>query len=248
MLTEVQQQVLDGALLGDGNLSCRYKNAELRYISKYEEHVKFISNYFKNYLTLKSLTSKTIIHPKTNNPYTSYKLRTKQCKDWTPQYYRWYGQNNHKEIPQDLIITPLICLIWYIGDGTLSKGKRQGQEIKLCTNSFNKQKLENILIPQMKGFEAYLRHVEKDSYHIIIPRRKIKQFLTYIGDCPIQDYKYKWSYEEYKNKMSNKNYKQYEQRLITMYNSGTTYYKVAKYFNMDPSLVRHYLKKHGIIK
>lgn len=247
MLNKNQKQVLDGAMLGDGHLSCRYKNAELRYVSSIENHVKLIKNYFINYMPVKGLSAKTLIHPKTNNAYTSYKLRTKQHEDFTKEYYRWYGLNNHKEIPNDLILTPLICLIWYIGDGTLSKCKRRGQELRLCTNSFNKQKLEQVLIPQLQDFDAYLRHVYNEQYHIIIPHRSINMFLQYIGDCPIEEYKYKWNFEEYKYNMTFRNYKQYEQDIIEQYKMGHTYYKIAKNFNMVPSLVRYYLKKNDII-
>lgn len=248
MLTDIQMQVLDGAMLGDGNLSCRHKNAELRYTSKSKEHIEFIGNYFKNYLCPKSYSVKTYIHPKTDNSYTSYKLRTSQNVDLTVQYYRWYGTNNHKEIPLNLVLTPLTCLIWYIGDGTLSNGGR-GQELKLCTNSFNVDKLNQIVIPQLQDFNAHTRKLSDhtNQYHVIIPHRKIKDFLTYIGPNPIQDYAHKWKYSEYKNKMSFRNYKQQEQTIIDLYrHQNITYYRIAKMLNMDPSLVRYYLKKNNI--
>ena len=50
LLNEDQKQAIDGAMLGDGHLSCRYKNAELRYVSSIENHVKLIKNYFINYI------------------------------------------------------------------------------------------------------------------------------------------------------------------------------------------------------
>lgn len=248
MLTKIQKQVLEGAMLGDGNLSCRNKNAELRYTSSIENHIKLITNYFLNYTTPHSFSVKTLIHPKTNNSYTSYRLRTRQHEDFTKEYYRWYGTNNHKEIPRDLILTSLSCLIWYIGDGTLSHSKRRGQELKLCTNNFSKEKLEKIIIPQLKVFEARTRLVNEHQYHIIISHKNIKNFLSFIGNCPIKEYEYKWNFEEYKNNMSFRNYGQYEKEIISLYKTGLTYYKVAKYFNMDPSLIRYYLKKNGIIK
>lgn len=248
MLTKIQKQVLDGAMLGDGNLSYRYGNAALRYVSSIENHVKLIKNYFINYTSLKSFSFETRIHPKTNNSYTSYKLRTKQHEDFTKEYYRWYGLNNHKEIPNDLILTPLNCLIWYIGDGTLATGPNGSQELKLCTNNFDKDHLELIILPQLREFEARIRHINKKQYHIVIPHKNIKKFLNYIGTCPIEEYNYKWNYREYKNKMSFRDYKQYEKPIILLYKTGLTYYKVAKYFNMEPSLVRYYLKKNGIIQ
>ena len=88
MLTKIQKQVLEGAMLGDGNLSCRNKNAELRYTSSIENHVKLITNYFLDYTTPHSFSVKTLIHPKTNNSYTSYKVRTRQHEDFTKEYYR----------------------------------------------------------------------------------------------------------------------------------------------------------------
>ena len=66
--------------------------------------------------------------------------------------------------------------------------------------TFNPKDIETILIHQLKEFEAYISYTEKKQPVVIIPRRKIKKFLSFIGKCPINVYAYKWKVYEYKSK------------------------------------------------
>lgn len=247
--TDEQIQVLNGAMLGDGSLYLHKngKNAQFIYLSKSKQHVEFVSNYFKKYWSGEGLKKESYFDQRTQKEYTHYKVRTYTNQSFTDKYYEWYI-DGVKHLPHNLILTPLTCLIWYIGDGGLLKnGGGRSENIKLSTHCFLKEEQEQILLPQLTQFEASLMAADKnkEQYYIYIPHRKEKEFLEYIGTCPFSDYEYKWNYTPYKNAQP-KNHTDKEQIFCEMYLNGKSYYQIAKEFNVDPSVVRHYLIKNNI--
>lgn len=251
--TQEQQQVLNGALLGDGSLYIHNnggKNAQLIYTSKSKEHVLFVMNYFQDYWSGEGLKSSDIYDNRTQKNYHRYTIKTYTNESFTKYYNEWYINNKKQNLPKDLVLTPLTCLIWYIGDGAICHSK-QTEYIKLATQSFSKEQQEEILLPQLKNFEASLmksdkaKYTDNQQYFIYIPRRCEKDFLQYIGNCPISDYAYKWAYTEYKNKKPI-SHKEHELEFCEMYKSGMTYYAIAKHFNIEPNAVKYYLKKHNL--
>lgn len=84
---------------------------------------------------------------RTNKNYERYSFKTYVNEGFTEIYNLWY-KNNVKIIPKNLKLNKIICLIWYIGDGSLVTSKRT-QYIKLATNCFTKEDQENILLPQL---------------------------------------------------------------------------------------------------
>jgi transposase len=242
-----QLEVIQGALLGDG---CLYKNKKARnaifcYSSKSLQHVKFVNDYLSNFITKEGIKNYSRLDKRTNKVYSGYRIRTQLNEVLTELYNIWYP--NKKIIPTDLKLTPLICLLWYIGDGCLMNGNRS-QNIKLATHCFTYSDINNILLPQLTEFEARAIQTEKiGQYYIYIPRRKVKAFLSYIGDCPFEDYKYKWDYKEYK-KGEPRNHTSKESIFVKLYKEGWSYYKIAKFHNLSPGVVRHYLIKNKIYK
>ena len=250
ILTSMQKEVLYGALLGDGSI-VKHKsavNAVFAYISKSKQHVEFVSNYFNEYLSGEKIKDFSILDGRTNKIYSGSKIRTYSNKAFTEEYEKWY-KNGIKTIPPDLQLTPLTCLIWYIGDGCISHSKNT-QYIKLATQCFSKEDQERILIPQLQEFEAHLIKADtsnngEQQYFIYIPRRKIKKFLEYIGPCPFPDYQYKWDYREYKNFSLSQN-PEFIQNIIELFNSGISAGSIAKQFGVDRSTVVKYLIQNGL--
>ena len=134
---------------------------------------------------------------RTNKYYRTNDFHTLCSQTFTQEYYKWYI-DGIKHIPNDLILTPLMCKIWYLGDGCLvncsNNPDETSQKIYLCTNCFKKDEIEEILLQQLSEFHPYLSKTEKDNqYRITIGEKKyISKFIEYLGDCPFDDYKYKW--------------------------------------------------------
>lgn len=96
----------------------------------------------------------------------------------------------------------MVCKIWYLGDGSLISDKNSNsQRIVLYTNCFEKSDLEKNILPQLQDFEPRLinmnKKLETTGFAICIGKKEnIKRFLRYIGDCPFDDYAYKWAVKQ----------------------------------------------------
>lgn len=200
-LTDLQRDVLVGSLLGDGHITKKIKSNNCRFIygTSIENHTKFIGSFFYDYLTPATKDKpryRRRFSKETNKEYHSYFIDTQSNITFTKLRDVWY-KNNIKKIPNDLKLNSNICLVWYIGDGSIC---RSNGCITLSTESFKKEDLEYVILPQLKRFEARLNISHKKYFRVVIPHRRTKEFLDYIGDCPIKEMKYKWDVVEYKRK------------------------------------------------
>ena len=168
---------------------------------------------------------------KTKDKNDMYRFNTSKLELFSEIWRKWYEKNDNKYykhyIPNDLKLTPLMCLIWYIGDGGLRTRTKQrnypSQTLSLATNNFKKECIEDILVPQLSIFDAYIEPTaNKEQYLITIPRRKIEDFLDYIGECPFDDYKYKWNVIPYQRTKAN------DSIIIDLYNNGYTYTEMQR--------------------
>lgn len=249
-LNEIQKDYLYGAMLGDGCLSKakKGKNAQFVYTSKSKQHVEFVSSPFIEYSYDSGIVKYDYFDKRTDKTYTRYQFRTITDKGFTDDYNLWY-RDGIKHIPENLILNPIICLIWYIGDGGIcNSSKNNSQSIKIATNCFEKHEQEEILLPQLKDFDARLciasknKNTKENQYAIYIPKNKMNDFLTYIGDCPFEDYIHKWNVKE----NFYPSYKDVYDEWESLYLSGIGYTKIAKMYNADNTTVLKHLRKVGI--
>jgi hypothetical protein len=245
-MTDEMYEILRGALLGDGALSIGVNsvNARFVYSSKSYQHVEYVAKGFMDY---GRITEADRFDPRTKKYNHVCYFHSKVSKTFTDEYHKWYI-DGVKHIPSDLLLTPLTCLIWYIGDGCLRNTKTNSQRIILATNCFDKQEIETILLPQLKEFEASLEKVRDEQYVVRIGKKKnIKKFLAYIGSCPFSDYEYKWKVKEnIRGAAGQSMYYDDENEFVFMYESGLSSYKIAKIYGCSDSNVLYVLNKNGI--
>lgn len=249
MFNQIQIDLLNGAMLGDGYIGVsgnRSINARFSYSSNKKDHVDYVFEYFKEYC-LSGVKYRECFDKRTNKIYTKYTFMTKQLPQFTEIYEKWYI-NKTKIIPNNLILTQKTVLLWYIGDGSLNKNNG---EIILATNCFNLKQLETIIIPQMNLFDVNITFGKNRQPLIRIPRKNVKQFLEYIGPCPFESYQYKWNHVEYKIKKFASNHRikrtteEEKQDIIKLYDSGMSVFNIAKQFNYNDARVKYCLKKNG---
>lgn len=244
-LSKYQRDIITGALLGDGCMALfkHARNACFTYTSKSAEHVKFVcSSLFEFSTKAQKWREASVFDKRTYKTYTRIVFRTANNIAFTKIYNQWYPEGK-KIIPENVVLNPTICLIWYLGDGTLCHSKRSAA-IYLCTDCFEKEQIEKILIPQLSMFEATLKEHDKNKWRIYIPRRKIKAFLDYIGPCPFKDYAHKWDYTDYKNTFVIYN-PEIEQNILRFFSDGISPGTIAKYYKIDRTTVLNCLKRYS---
>lgn len=251
-LSTEQLEILDGAMLGDGSLIVHKhgKNAYFSYNSKSNQHVEYVIGYFKDFITDAGIRYYSIFDKRTCKTYDMYCARTHAMPDFTDQYNRWY-EKGKKDVPEDVILTSKMCLIWYIGDGCIcTTSHKHSSTLKISTHDLSYESQTNILVPQLKYFDANVKKVGvsktgENQYSIFIPHYKIQDFLDFIGECPFSDYLYKWSFTKYKNFCIHRE-KNFNEDIVRYFNGGASAGTIAKYFKIDRSTVVKYLKLNGI--
>lgn len=248
--TKIQKEVIDGALLGDGTICINkdnFTNGYFAYESISKQHVQYVYGFLSDFCLNEVKTSKN------NSQKDIYRFTTKKYPFYSNIWKQWYTSKNGKYvktlIPNDLKLTPLLCMIWYLGDGGLRTRRVNRnfpqQLLSLATNCFNIECVQDILIPQLSDFNARTeKTVNNGQYLITIPRNKITDFLEYIGDCPFDEYAYKWEYIP-----PIRNYAD-DKQIIELYNDGCAYTEMQEITGCGrTTLVTHIrkLKQDGIL-
>lgn len=186
-LSQKSIEWINGELLGDGSLySYSPYSAGFTYSSKYLEYCQYVSDTLRSF----GIEQSGKIIKKNHKNIIHYGYHSRSYKELLPLYQKWYIDGK-KAIPKNLRLTPLTIRQHYIGDGSLI---HQGgnTRIILCTCGFSilsvnwlVQKLNNL------GFKA-MRQPSLNTIHI--STYSVKNFLTFIGRCPVKCYQYKWEY------------------------------------------------------
>ena len=241
VLSQHQREVLYGALLGDGCLwkSKHGRNAQFTYTSKSRQHVEFVYQQL-GIPCAQGIQEYVYTDKRTQKTYTRYLFRTEHNIVFEEERQRWYP-NNIKVVPNDLQLTSLTCLIWYIGDGSLTTANKT-QYIKLSTDGFTIEDVQH-LCKQLFDFGA---HYLPNHGHprLYIPRQYIQHFFEYIGPCPFEDYAYKWNVIPYKQECIQHHPERIEQ-MIQLFKEGYSSGTIAKKVGVDRSTVMRYLTKNG---
>ncbi len=179
---------INGELLGDGSLeSPHLTSANFSHTSKYLEYAKYVSTTLASFGVQQS--------GKLRERYTEgvkghiYRYRSLAYVELLPHRMLWYPEGK-KVVPKQVQLTPLTCKQWYIGDGYLQRGEA-GSGIVLSTQGFPENDVKWLVTQLIKlGFSA----ARQPSINTIrIYTRSVRNFLEFIGECPVVCYKYKWA-------------------------------------------------------
>ena len=239
--------VINGCLLGDGSI-IKHKNGKncyFSYCSSNKSHIEFVHQYFKFFCTEinQNIRCLNIFDKRTLKYYIQYSFVTKSLPFFTEYYKKWY-KNGIKIIPEDLKLTSISVLFWYVGDGELEK--KYGY-IKLHTNCFSYS--ESSRLVKLLDFSSKV--VKKENKFIItIPRVMVNDFLNFIGNPNIIGYEHKWRQVAYKNKNIEKNgFKFYDNILPIILedylkNFNTIYFLSKKYVVPIKSIKNYFIKNN----
>lgn len=128
---------------------------------------------------------------------------------------RWYRKEIHgKQVPDDVRINATSVMLWYLGDGTVIN-KDNTCVVRLSTDSFSKEQIEDILIPKLKYYDIDCTRTEENR--IRVTAKGLSGFFNLIGrTSPVKCYQYKFNLPEWR--FSAKRMKEVASELGVSYN------------------------------
>lgn len=172
-ITSFENEVIQGCLLGDGTLSKAGKNYRLR-IEHSSKHQMYVVWKFEH---LKRLCISDIQYI---SKHDSFRFGTVGHPEMTLLRQVWYSPM--KEVPKDMVITPLIMAIWFMDDGTkhrdtvdFSVHNFSRKSLDLLQHQFSLLDMQTTVNSDAKGNRLYIL---KKSY----PRFK-RLVKPYIVSC-----------------------------------------------------------------
>jgi len=189
-LSQEAEEWIDGELLGDGCIRrISPYSGRFRYASKYLEYIQYVSDTLKSFGIKRTGKINKKYHKKMNC-YT-YHYASLSYPELLSIRKRWYPKGK-KIIPRDLKLTPLVLRQEHIGDGCLIHYKKNNPAIVLSTDGFT---IENVnwFVNELNklGFKSTRRNCNNTIH---ISTKSTKDFLSYIGECPVECYQYKFNY------------------------------------------------------
>lgn len=187
-ITDYLNNIISGSLLSDGCIT-KYKRGKNYYWSHScinEDYIDYINQESGLQMSKFIIPKKDgIILGKKVKQKESFILKSKISTTFTEYRNKWYI-NGIKKVPYDIILNPIVLLHWYIGDGTINSSKG----VTFCTDCFDFESI-SILIEKLTELDFEPMYLEYKN-RIIIPNRRVFEFLNYIGNCPVESFKYKW--------------------------------------------------------
>jgi hypothetical protein len=140
-LTPIQEQILIGKMLGDGTLRIKNNNyintAHIEWGQNEEEY----TNWCLQGLQELAYNSETRI---SGYGTTMHCAKTKNTVSIYNKFKSWV-ESGHKEVPENIVLTPISIAFWYMDDGALEHFQGQEDRVRFATNGFNKTSCEYLL-------------------------------------------------------------------------------------------------------
>ena len=170
-INQLQQNIIDGLMLGDGTLEIHGTNPRLS-ITRSTKDLDYLEWHFKSFKNLckQGIVNKPRFDKRTNKYYERAYFRTRTLPIFLPLRNKWY-KNNIKIIPSDLLLNPIIIATWILDDGHFEKMKNiKVLKMHLATNSFSKDEvyfLKSLLDNRYNCKFTISKCTDKEQYTII---------------------------------------------------------------------------------
>ena len=186
-ITDYLLEVLNGSLLGDGNLHSPVGfQAVYHQDSSQSEFIDYVANILKDNDYLSTTYDYDRFDKRTGKTYHSYSVNSVFTVELQEQRNNWYPCGV-KIVPPKLELTSIMVSLWYLGDGNKSKEDR---EVRLSTDAFTVNDIE-LLVSKLNNVGICSTRL-KSKNCIYIKAKSYDTFFDYIGDCPIACYDYKF--------------------------------------------------------
>ncbi len=192
VLSEKQQAILVGLMLGDGFLEYRYKYPRLRIDQtfKHREYVDWLYDQFKD-LCLEKPHRLDRVDNRSGKIHNHYLFSTITSASLM-KYHRMFYREGKKITPKTLIYLlkdALSLAVWYMDDGF----KRSDcNSLYLCTSGFTleEQKFLQEILQKLYGFETKIHFAGKNA-RIYFPVSSAKRFCEIVKPYILSVFQYK---------------------------------------------------------
>lgn len=185
MFDQTRSQLLDGLLIGDGYIPERQKLFYFGQCLRNREYVEYVAKQLG--------VPGERVHDRARKPdartgrvYECSELRTLSHSEFALLRKRWY-RDGKKVVPEDLRVSPVMLLHWFLCDGSCSL-LRNCAQLVLCTDGFS--------VAEVAFLRDQLAQVGIESQitgkRIRVRVKSIRFFYEYIGESPVQCLAYKW--------------------------------------------------------
>lgn len=192
LITQRQDAIIIGTLIGDGCLERNRKKVRLRL-----EHGKNQKSYLLwKFRELKNIMTGSVMkvrayHKINERFYNSYRAYT-FCDEAMQYYQSAFYLNNKKIIPNnicELLKNPLSLAVWFMDDGYK---RNDCNAFRLNTDSFKLEEQKLLQKVFSKNFSIETKIHKKGKYwNIYVPERESKKFATIIKPYIIPTLTYK---------------------------------------------------------
>lgn len=178
VLPKSARSLLDGLIAGDASLQFRGAQTALSITGKHAQWIRHVHR------RLRLLGLKPRFRPTKTGHWTT---STKSFSALTPFYRRWY--KGRRRLPDDLVVTPVLVLYWYLGDGSL-----KASSAELAAYAYRPSSVVRVanLLAKRSGCQVRV-HYHRAGCVINIAAQSVRRFLDWIRPCPVECYRYKWA-------------------------------------------------------
>lgn len=189
-LTQIQKEIIDGSLLGDGTIEKMKGNANARFGKQQKsesfDYLKYVFDNLKPFS--KSFVERTVENtinirlnrgPVTGNRKKFLKInimRTVSHPFFTELRRKWYPKGI-KIVPRDIKLTPLMLAIWFCDDGSNHKNNK---EAIIHTQGFQEEDI-NFLIGEMFNLFNIESKINYDGLKLPVIRIGAKSYENFIN-------------------------------------------------------------------
>lgn len=177
-LTEAQQSMIIGTLLGDGSMR-KKTNAHLEINHAFSQ--KALVDW--KYDALKHFVATPPTARRGNGQRIAYRFTTRSVPELTPFYDIFYPKGK-KIIPKELTLTPLALTVWFMDDGSRSRTSvyLNSQQFTLenqyqLMNSLKQLQIQSTLNRDKKYFRIRIRVASIPLFRKLVAPYLLREFM-----------------------------------------------------------------------
>lgn len=206
-ISNYQDDIIKGLMLGDGSLYRTTKNASMYVSSTNRDFLEWIDsemgvmctgNY--NVVTeedhLEYAEDHGSIQP--NSQYKDVWTIKLRAHPYFNQYREWYGEKNGRQVVMDvpeIEISPVMARVWYCSDGHMDFDEYGSGHVIFTSENFGQHNERLMGSFTGRGFGGHIENHNVMDGRIVFNRSGTQKFLDWIGE-PIDGFEYKWCSED----------------------------------------------------